>query len=190
MNAAVARRNIDHEGTDNLPSSKRTSSPSSNVETAAEEQSTSVATAVTIPRDAAVRYLTRVLASVKKFKEELAFDPAHGDANVYPPAAVIYGKTTPTVYGAKVACREAIKHADAYDDLAFASGDGVVLARAAMLPEGYQVAKGGIVDSDRGHVTLLGDLEAVGKCLRAIVIARRKGVGMGNGEVVGADERV
>lgn len=180
-NTAVARGNIDTNGTDNLPSSRRISSPSSNVETAAEDQSTSIATAVTMPRDAAIKYLTRILASVKQFKQELAFNQAHEDTNLYPPAAVIYGKTTPTVYGAHVVSREAIKHADAYDNLAFASGDGVVLARAAMLPQGYTPAKGGIVSSERGHVTLLGDLEAVGKCLRAIQIARKKGVGMGNG---------
>lgn len=129
-----------------------------------DESSTSVGTTVTIPRDDAVEYLTRMLASVKKFKQELAYDPKH----TYPPTAVIYGKSTPTVYGAKVDGREGIKHADAYDELAFASGDGVVLARAAMLPEGYRTAKGGIVASDRGHVTLLGDLEAVGRCLLAI----------------------
>ncbi|KAG9572289.1 hypothetical protein KCU97_g15578, partial [Aureobasidium melanogenum] len=143
------------------------------------DPNTSIATAVTIPRDQAIAYLTRVLASVKKFKEELFFHPAHAEANIYPPAAVIYGKTTPTVYGAKVTSREAIKHASAYDNLAFASGDGVVLAKAAMLPDGYQIARGGLVSSERGHVTLLGDLEAVGRCLRAVQAARRKGVGMG-----------
>ena len=63
--------------------------------------------------------------------------------------------------------------------MAFASGDGVVLARAAMLPEGYVVARGGVVSSERGHVTLLGDLEAVGRCLNAVRVERRKGVGLG-----------
>lgn len=125
-------------------------------------------------------YLTRTLASVKKFKQELDFLPAHATANSYPPIAVIYGKSTPTVFGAKVDGREGIKHADAYDELAFASGDGVVLARAAMAPPGYTVARGGIVSSERGHVTLLSDLEAVGKCLNAVIVARRKGVGYGN----------
>jgi hypothetical protein len=37
-----------------------------------------------------------------------------------------------------------------------------------------------LVSSERGHVTLLGDLEAVGRCLRAVLAARRKGVGMGH----------
>lgn len=136
-------------------------------------------TAVTIPREAAIAYLTRTLATVKKFKQELTYNPAHDSANAYPPIAVIYGKSTPTVVGAKVDGIGAIKHADCYDELAFASGDGVVLAKASMAPEGYRTARGGVVSSDRGHITLLGDLEAVGKCLNAIIDAREKGVGLG-----------
>lgn len=137
------------------------------------------ATHVTIPYDKAIEYLTRTLAEVKAFKQELEHRPEHTTANAYPPVALIYGKSIPTVYGAKVESREAIKRADVYDELAFASGDGVVLARAAMVPPGYSVVKGGVVSSDRGHVTLLGDLEAVGKCLHAIVQARKHGVGLG-----------
>lgn len=137
------------------------------------------ATAVTISRDDAIKYLTRVLAETKRFKEELAHDPKHTAANAYPPIALMYGKSTPTVYGAKVEAREAIARADVYDELAFASGDGVVLARAAMVPEGYAVVRGGVVSSDRGHVTLLGDLEGVGRCLHAVMRARRAGVGLG-----------
>lgn len=140
--------------------------------------STSIATTVTIPREKAIEYLTRTLASVKKFKEELAVNASHAAANKYPPISVIYGKSTPTVFGAKVDGREGIKHADAYDQLAFASGDGVVLARAAMVPEGYKTARGGVVSSERGHVTLLSDLEAVGKCLNAILAARTRGIGL------------
>lgn len=137
------------------------------------------ATAVTISRDDAIKYLTRVLAETKRFKEELAHEPKHAAANTYPPIALMYGKSTPTVYGAKVESREAIARADVYDELAFASGDGVVLARAAMVPEGYSVVRGGVVSSDRGHVTLLGDLEGVGRCLRAVLKARRAGIGLG-----------
>ncbi|KAF1828296.1 hypothetical protein BDW02DRAFT_538392, partial [Decorospora gaudefroyi] len=137
------------------------------------------ATDVTIPYDKAVEYLTRTLAEVKAFKQELEHRPQHTTSNSYPPIALIYGKSTPTVYGAKVESREAIKRADVYDELAFASGDGVVLAKAAMVPEGYSVVRGGVVSSDRGHVTLLGDLEAVGRCLTAVVKARRGGVGLG-----------
>ena len=66
-----------------------------------------------------------------------------------------------------------------YDNLAFASGDGVCLAKEAMLPEGYKVANGGRVSSDRGHVTLLGDLNAVGRALEAVIKGRGKGIGLG-----------
>lgn len=143
---------------------------------------TNPATAVTIPRDAAIEYLDRTLKEVKLFKQELAFDPLKGPdtgANLYPPAAVIYGKSIPTVYGAKVNSVEQIRQTDCYDELAFASGDGVVLARAAQVPEGYSVVRGGCVSSDRGHVTLLGDLEAIGRCLGAVLAGRKAGVGMG-----------
>jgi hypothetical protein len=139
----------------------------------------SPSTTVTIPYDKAVAYLTRTLAETKQFKEELAHRPKHTKANTYPPIALIYGKSTPTVFGAKVESKEAIKRTDVYDELAFASGDGVVLAKAAMVPKGYSVVRGGVVQSERGHVTLLGDLEAIGKCLGAVIKARKKGVGRG-----------
>lgn len=89
----------------------------------------------------------------------------------------------PTVYGAKVSSREAIKYSDAYDDLAFAAGDGVVLASAAQLPTGYRCVKGGRIESDRGHVGLLGDLEGIGRCVSAVVEGRKKGIGLGKKEV-------
>ncbi|KAJ5628186.1 hypothetical protein N7490_010414 [Penicillium lividum] len=142
--------------------------------------SSKASTATTIPKAAAVEYLKRTLAEIKQFKSELEFQPAHQSGNKYPPAAVLYGKSVPTVYGARVVSREAIKHQDCYDDLAFAAGDGVCLASAAMLPPGYRIIKGGLVKSERGHVGLLGDLEGVGQCLRAIVRGRREGVGLGS----------
>ena len=91
---------------------------------------------VTIPHDRAVSYLRRVLNETKTFKHELAHRPSHQEHNAYPPVTILFSNNIPTVYGARVASREAIRHADAYDDLAFASGDGVVLARAAMPQEG------------------------------------------------------
>ena len=132
-----------------------------------------------IPHDVAMAYLSRTLASVRAFKEALAFNPTHQSENHYPPFAVEFGKSVPTVYGARVWSREHIKHQDAYDDLAFAAGDGVCLASAAMLPPGYRIIKDGLVKSDRGHVGLLGDLEGIGQCLKAIVRGRREGVGLG-----------
>ena len=133
----------------------------------------------TIPIPAALAYLERTLAATLAFKHELAFDPQHCSANAYPPLATIYSTSTPTVYGARVSGREGIRRTDAYDNLVFASGDGVVLARAAMLPKGYTVAEGGKVRTERGHVGLLGDLQAAGKCLGAVARARKGGVGLG-----------
>jgi hypothetical protein len=140
---------------------------------------TNPATAVTLPFDKAHAYLARTLAEMKSFKQALDYVPELGNSNRYPPIALIYGKSTPTVYGAKVESKEMIKTVKAYDELAFASGDGVVLAKAAMVPPGYSVVRGGVVSSDRGHVTLLGDLEAVGRCLNAVMGARTAGIGLG-----------
>ncbi len=134
----------------------------------------------TIPRPLALAYLDRTLTSVKKFKRELAHNAAHTAHNVYPPISVLYSTCVPTVSRARVACKDAIRHADAYDDLQFASGDGVCLARAAMAPDGYRICDGGKVRVDRGHLGLLGDADGVGKCLIAIWEARQKGVGLGN----------
>lgn len=139
----------------------------------------SVAQHVTLPRHLAYAYLERTLESVLRFKKSAYFHAPHQDENRYPPAAIIYSRTTPTVYAARVAGREAIKNADAFDDLIFAAGDGVVLASAAQLPEGYRCVRDGRVESDRGHLGLLGDLEGVGKALGAVVRARKKGVGLG-----------
>lgn len=144
-------------------------------------------TTCTIPHDQAVAYLGRTLAEIKQFKQELDHRPEHSASNAYPPIALIYGKSTPTVYGAKVDSRESIKFTSAYDELAFASGDGVVLARAAMVPQGYKVVRGGVVPSERGHVTLLGDLEAVGKCILAVMGARKRGIGLGEAALVGRE---
>ena len=138
-----------------------------------------VPTAVTIPRDKAIAYLQRTLSETKNFKKELHFKSELAASNRYPPLAVIYGKSVPTCNGAKVDGREGIAHADAYDRLAFASGDGVVLAREAMLPDGYQAVFGGRIKSDRGHISLLGDLNAVGKALEAVMKGRTKGIGKG-----------
>jgi pimeloyl-ACP methyl ester carboxylesterase len=130
-----------------------------------------------------IAYLRRTLAETKTFRSGLSHNPSHQSSNLYPPISVLYGKEIPTVYAARVAGgRAAIPCADAYDDLLFHSGDGVVLAREAMPPAGYEIVKGGRVSSDRGHITLLGDLAAVGRALEAVVRGRRKGIGLGKRE--------
>lgn len=129
-------------------------------------------------------YLGRTLAATRKFRSELAHSPAHQETNAYPPHAVLYSKSIPTVYAAQVTSREGICCSDAYDDLLFRPGDGVVLAKEAMLPDGYSIVRGGRVCTERGHITMLGDIPAMGKALEALVRGRRKGIGMG----VGGDE--
>ncbi|KAI0598598.1 hypothetical protein F4775DRAFT_554981 [Biscogniauxia sp. FL1348] len=133
----------------------------------------------TSTRSRNMAYLSRVLADVKRFRAETFHRPEHTEANLYPPLAVIYGKDIPTVWAAHVSSRDAIPCADAYDDLVFRSGDGVVLAREAQLPEGYELVKGGRISTDRGHITMLGDLEAVGRAIQAVIRGRRKGIGLG-----------
>lgn len=133
----------------------------------------------TIPLADAVTYLNRTLNATLAFKAEMVYDPTYAAENLYPPLSVLYANNTPTVVAARVSSRDAIRRADAYDDLQFASGDGVCLARAAMLPEGYKCAKGGRVKTERGHVGLLGDLEAVGRCLGSVIEGRRRGTGLG-----------
>ena len=128
----------------------------------------------TIPKAEAIAFLTRTLSEVLRFRRELMHNASHQALNKYPPLTIIYANNTPTVCAARVPSREAIRRADAYDDLQFASGDGVCLAKAAQLPEGYQAVPGGKIKTERGHVGLLGDLEAVGKCLDAIGKARQR----------------
>ncbi len=135
-------------------------------------------------------YLARTLAETRRFRAEAGHRPGHTRANAYPPLAVIYGKDVPTVYAAHVASREAIACADAYDNLVFQSGDGVVLAREAQLPPGYDVVRGGRISTDRGHITMLGDLEAVGRALRAVARGRRKGIGLRLGTGTGTGTAV
>lgn len=130
-------------------------------------------------RERYMEYLGRVLAATKAFRSELAHSREHEASNAYPPHAVLYGKTIPTVYAAQVASRAAIPYADAYDDLLFRPGDGVVLAREAMLPDGYAIVRSGRVSTERGHLTMLGDLPAVAQALEALLRGRRKGIGLG-----------
>lgn len=136
--------------------------------------------ATTMPPSVALPYLARTLREIFEFRQQLRHNEDHQKGNLYPPHAIIYASNTPTVCRARVSSRAAIACADAYDDLQFGSGDGVVLARAAQLPAGYRAAPGGRVKTDRGHVSLLGDLEGIGRCLCAVLGERRKrGVGLG-----------
>lgn len=144
-----------------------------------EEETHAVSARDKSDRSKNLAYLARTLAETKRFRAELQHNEAHKAANVYPPIAVIYGKEIPTVFAARVACREAIPCQDAYDNLAFGSGDGVVLAKQAMPPSGYEIVKGGRISTDKGHISILGDLGAVGHALQAVIRGRAKGIGLG-----------
>lgn len=134
---------------------------------------------ISIPgRERNLAYLTRTLAMTRKFRSELAHNPVHQDANAYPPFAIMYGKGIPTVYAVQVNGRESIPCADVYDDILFRGGDGVVLAKEAMLPEGYSLVRGGRICTERGHMTMLGDMPAVGRALEALLRGRKKGIGI------------
>lgn len=179
----------DHSSNTSSPTAKATS-PTSNsnsssafTTTASSPSKPTAPSHHLLPQDPVLHrnltYLRRTLLQTKQFRSELAHNPSHQTSNKYPPMSVIYAKDIPTVYAARVAGREAIACADAYDDLVFRSGDGVVLARESMLPAGYELVKDGRVCTDRGHVTLLGDLNAVGRALGGVVRGRRKGIGLG-----------
>lgn len=133
----------------------------------------------TLTAERNMAYLTRTLAETKQFRQGLQHNRTHQDANIYPPIAVIYGKEIPTVYATRVACREAIACADVYDDLVFRSGDGVVLAREAMPPAGYEIVRGGRISTDKGHISILGDMNAVGRAVLSVLRGRGKGIGLG-----------
>lgn len=119
----------------------------------------------------AVSYLDRTLKRTKKFLLELEYDP--DKANRYPQLACLYSHSIPTLKGAEVPSREAIK-TDTYEHFVFGPGDGVVYYNSLM-PEGKPgfevVAK---VAADRGHVSLLNDLDAVFKTITAILTNEKK----------------
>ncbi|KAI5816467.1 hypothetical protein BZA77DRAFT_354040 [Pyronema omphalodes] len=121
-----------------------------------------------IPTSRALPYLSRTLSSTRSFRQQLQYK-SHLEPH-YPVMTVLYSKTTPTVKGARVDGYEGIKRNDVYEELVFGAGDGVCLAKAAMLPVGYRCVKK--VAVDRGHVALLGELEGVGVCVRAMVEER------------------
>ena len=81
----------------------------------------------------------------------------------------LYCKTITTVRGVWVDGKEGIREC-LFDNWAFGAGHWVTLAMQAQLPPGYKCTKR--VAVDRGHASLLTDLEGVGRCLEAIIQAR------------------
>ena len=131
-------------------------------------------------------YLRGILSSTKTFRSNLAHNPALESANAYPPIAVLYSDGTPTVSGVRVSSPGAIAAEDVCNqqNRLHAPGDGVVVAKMAMPPTGYNIVEGGVLRSGKGHMTLLGDLAGVGRAIGAVVNGRERGVGKG-GKVEG-----
>ncbi|PWW80056.1 hypothetical protein C7212DRAFT_56399, partial [Tuber magnatum] len=113
----------------------------------------------TLPLSKTIPYLERVLSETFEFKRGLDYDSVKDSMGLYPPMSVLYCKTMATVRGVLVNGKEGIRESS-FEDLAFGAGDGVTLATQAQLPPGYKCTKR--VAVDRGHVSLLTDLEGVG----------------------------
>lgn len=124
-----------------------------------------------ISYDNAVSYLDRTLKRTKKFLDELEYNPSLADK--YPPLACLYSHSIPTLKGAEVESKEAIKN-DTYENFLFGPGDGVIYYKSLM-PEGKKgfnvVTK---VATDRGHVSLLNDVDSVFKTIGAILDCERE----------------
>ncbi|GAA5862117.1 hypothetical protein JCM3774_006180 [Rhodotorula dairenensis] len=134
--------------------------------------------------DTVHRYLADTLSRARKFQRDLIdlYDPAKADR--YPPMTIITSRKTPTVRGILVTSRERIA-CEGYDRLLWAEGDGIVLYESATRLPGDPELDGrqrtgdpandrwhahlrGIVETNHGHVGMLGDLDAVRKCFELL----------------------
>ncbi|KAI5957107.1 hypothetical protein KGF54_000035 [Candida jiufengensis] len=125
------------------------------------------------------RYLTETLESTKEYVLSLNHDPQK--AAEYPPMAIVYGNTIPSVRGSVVTSRQDIKDGNYYEFF-YGHGDGVIHQKWLM-PEkkGFtfydnSTGKGEIVGkfaSPAAHVNLLTDFDAIGKGLNAVFEAEK-----------------
>lgn len=129
--------------------------------------------------DQAYTYLAETLANTKKFIEGLDYRPEL--ESKYPPMAIVYGNTVPSVRGSNVLSPQDIVEGR-YWDFFYGHGDGVVHQKWLM-PErkGFEVfdedtGKGQIVGkfaTKCGHVDLMTDLDVMGKALNAVYQAEK-----------------
>lgn len=113
----------------------------------------------------AVKYLDHTLKRTKQFLLDLEYDEKKADN--YPPLACLYSYSIPTLKGAKVLSKEAIR-SDSYENFIFGPGDGVVYYKWLMpQSRGFDVVAK--VSTDRGHVSLLNDVDGVLKALSALL---------------------
>lgn len=113
--------------------------------------------------DEAKDYLERTLKRNKKFLLELEYDPT----KEYPPLAMVYGNQVPTVRGVRVDSPDGIRRGE-YDDFFYGPGDGVVNHKWLM-PEKRGFPVNAKISSDKGHISLMCDFEAMEKALEALV---------------------
>lgn len=124
-------------------------------------------------------YLSETLKLTKEYMLGLNYRPEL--KNKYPPLAVVYGNTVPSVRGSNVGSEDDIKNGDYYEFF-YGRGDGVVHLRWLM-PEqkgfelyNHRTGEGQIVgkfESDGGHVNLMTDFKVMGKALNSIVEAEK-----------------
>ncbi|GAA5867660.1 hypothetical protein JCM8547_001334 [Rhodosporidiobolus lusitaniae] len=127
-------------------------------------------------------YLERCLSRAEKFHTNLLTLYSPQKAHLYPPISIISSRSTPTVRGVLSSAREKIAE-EGVKRLTWAEGDGIVLYESATRLPGDPEVKGrkrgegddkwmghlkGVVESGHGHVSLLGDVEAVRKALKLL----------------------
>ncbi|GAA5895683.1 hypothetical protein JCM6882_000368 [Rhodosporidiobolus microsporus] len=127
-------------------------------------------------------YLERCLARAQKFHSDIIDLHTPSKAHLYPPVSVLTSRSTPTVRGVLSTSRTTIAE-EGYDRLLWAAGDGIVLYETATrLPGDPEVRGGkrgegddkwqgllkGVVETQNGHVSMLGDLDGVRECVRLL----------------------
>ena len=94
------------------------------------------------------------------------YDPSR--ATSYPPMCILTSQKTATVRGVISPSYESIP-VEPYDHLLFGAGDGIVLYESAKRlpggPDRWNRHLVGVEESQHGHVSLLGDLDGIRRCL-------------------------
>ncbi|KAI3404585.2 hypothetical protein KGF56_002630 [Candida oxycetoniae] len=164
---------------------KKATSPScSNISPPSSRESTASA----LPQDddhyslsfaEAYRYLSETLKATKRYVLSLEYNPEL-EAE-YPPMAIVYGNTIPSVRGSIVRSREDIKNGNYYEFF-YGHGDGVIHQKWLM-PEKkgfkyYDKSSGtgqivGKFASSCAHVGLMTDHDTMGKALNAVFEAEK-----------------
>ncbi|CDK28091.1 unnamed protein product [Kuraishia capsulata CBS 1993] len=112
-------------------------------------------------------YLSRTLERTRKFHQFLK----HDSSKKYPPLALVYSYSVPSVRESLVDGVKRLKEGDFFH-FAYGPGDGVIHQKWLM-PEPYGFSLVGKHSSTYGHVSLMSDLKAMGQALISIVDAEK-----------------